>query len=146
VFVLDTDHLGILQRRSQPEFDNLMFRMQGHKPDDFFVAVISFHEQVMGWNAYINRARDTQGIIRGYAMFQSVLLDFASMNVLPFNDDAAHIFTDLRKSGIRINTMDLRIGAIALANGYVMLTRNRIDFEKIPGLRVEDWTSSRRPR
>lgn len=146
MFILDTDHLGILQCRSQPEFGNLTRRMREHRLEDFFVTIASFHEQVMGWNAYIQRARDAQGVVRGYAMFQSVLSDFATMNVLPFDSNAAQAFADLRKSGVRVDTMDLRIGAIALVHGFTVLTRNATDFTRIPGLRVEDWTSPRHPR
>jgi len=38
--------------------------------------------------------------------------------------------------------MDLRIGSIAMANGMTVLTRNTVDFEKIPNLQVEDWTAA----
>ncbi|MFT5325802.1 MAG: hypothetical protein ACI8P0_003674 [Planctomycetaceae bacterium] len=37
--------------------------------------------------------------------------------------------------------MDLRIRAIAIANEMTVLTRNTVDFEKIPNLAVEDWTT-----
>jgi len=36
--------------------------------------------------------------------------------------------------------MDLRIAAISLANGLILLTRNLSDFAVIPGLVIEDWT------
>lgn len=78
-------------------------------------------------------------------MFQAILADFTRMNVLPFDSEAAKTFAGLRKSGVRIGTMDLRIGSIALVCGFTVLTRNTIDFERIPGLRVEDWTISVRP-
>ncbi|MHB8900128.1 MAG: type II toxin-antitoxin system VapC family toxin [Thermoguttaceae bacterium] len=144
MFLLDTDHLGIIQRRSTPEHANLTLRMRQHRLQDFFVSIISFHEQVTGWNAYIRRAHGTEGVVRGYAMFQEILVDFARMNVLPFDSQAADIFADLRRSGVRVGTMDLRIGSIGLARGLTVLTRNRLDFERIPGLAAEDWTVAAR--
>jgi tRNA(fMet)-specific endonuclease VapC len=140
VFLLDTDHLSFIQRRSTPEHANLTYRMRQHSLEDFYVSIVSFHEQVTGWSAYIRRARGVEGPIRGYAMFQSILADFARMNVLPFDSQASENFTELRRAGVRVGTMDLRIGSIALARGFTVLTRNTVDFERIPGVRVEDWT------
>jgi len=41
---------------------------------------------------------------------------------------------------IRIGTMDLRIASIALVEGATVLTANASDFEKVPGLTIDDWT------
>ena len=44
---------------------------------------------------------------------------------------------------IQQQIMDLRIAATAMASDYTVLTRNLVDFQKVPGLRVADWTSAR---
>ena len=36
--------------------------------------------------------------------------------------------------------MDLRIAAIVIANQMTLLTRNTVDFERVPNLAFEDWT------
>ena len=48
-------------------------------------------------------------------------------------------FQRLRKSGVRIGTMDLRIASIVIANNATLLSANLRDFLRIPSLRVENW-------
>lgn len=50
-------------------------------------------------------------------------------------------FQRLKRSRLRIGTMDLKIAAIALVHDATLITRNRADFAKVPGLRVEDWSA-----
>ena len=69
---------------------------------------------------------------------------FADWVLLPFEQKAADEFEQLRSAKIRVATSDLKIAAIALVNNALLLTANRQDFEKIPGLRFEDWL--RRPQ
>jgi tRNA(fMet)-specific endonuclease VapC len=142
VFLLDTDHIGIIQRQTIPEFGRLAERMQQHSLTDFHVAIVSFHEQVAGWNAYINRAKTPENVVLAYRMYQNILADFAIMRVLPFDAAASQTFGSLRQQRIRIGTMDLRIASIAITQGLKVLSRNLVDFQKVPGLAVEDWTIS----
>ncbi len=140
MFLLDTDHVVISQQQSTPEYDHLIRKVRQHNPVDFFVSIISFHEQIMGWNAYISRAKDVPGVVRGYQRLQLVLSNFSEAQVLPFDNAAADVFNELRKARIRIGTMDLRIASIALSRNMTVLSRNLVDFMRVPGLQVEDWT------
>jgi tRNA(fMet)-specific endonuclease VapC len=140
VFLLDTDHLGILQQESLPECAVLVRRMEQYPTSDFHVSIVSFHEQATGWLAYLNRARMIEGVVRGYARFESLLKDFTRLRVLSFDHAAAQGFESLRKQRVRIGTMDLRIASVALTRGLTVLSRNLVDFRKVPGLQVEDWT------
>jgi tRNA(fMet)-specific endonuclease VapC len=141
MFVFDTDHVSILQSRVRPDAERIRARMARHGPSAFYTPIISFHEQVLGWNAYINRARDLDTVCEVYHSFEGILATFAAAKILPFDRDAADRFEELRKQKIRIGTMDLRIAAIALSRGMTLLSRNLVDFRRIPGLVVEDWAA-----
>jgi len=140
MFLLDTDHVVISQKRSAPEYEHLIRRVREHGPSAFFVSIITFHEQMMGWNAYIARARDSAGVVRGYERFQRVLSNFCEAQVLPFDVAAASVFDDMRSRKVRVGAMDLRIASVALSRNMTVLSRNLADFSRVPGLRVEDWT------
>ena len=140
MFILDTDHIGVLQRQASSLYTTLSQRIARYAQTDFYVTIVTFHEQILGWNAYVARARDQAGVIRAYREFEKILADFSRAQVLPFDSAAADVFDDLRSQRIRIGTMDLRIASIALATGMTVLSRNLVDFERAPNLNVEDWT------
>lgn len=144
MYLLDTDHLVTLQRRSEPEYGRLELRLRQYSRSDFSLSIVSFHEQVLGANAFIARASARLAIVRGYQMLETSFMDFDHFQVLPFDEPCAVQFDALRSRGVRIGTMDLRIAAIALSNDLTVLTRNTVDFESVPGLRVEDWTARER--
>lgn len=139
MFLLDTDHIVIIQQRAEPEFNRLSVRMSAGQSDDFFTSIVSFHELVLGWSAYIKRAKKAAGLVKGYLKLQDILNDFSQSQITSYDDAAAAKFESLRKQGVRIGTMDLRIASIALVRGYTLLSRNLVDFQKVPGLTVEDW-------
>jgi tRNA(fMet)-specific endonuclease VapC len=140
MYVLDSDHLSILQRQQGHEFENLAQRCATRRPIDFFVTIVSFHEQFNGWTKYIARAHDSSRLVRGYAELESVVDKFSRAQVLPFSEAAADVYDELRNQKVRVGAMDLRIAAIAIANHMTLLTRNAVDFERIPRLNFADWT------
>ena len=143
MFIFDSDHLTILERRgSSTEYQNLSRRLDGYDPAVFFVSIVSFHESVLGANAYIQKAKEAENLAQGYERLIQVLRNFSTMQVLTFDEDAAVRFRQLRAKRVRIGTMDLRIASTALSVDFTVLTRNFADFEKVPGLQFEDWTVS----
>lgn len=141
MFVLDTDHLVIIQRRAEPHYGRLLTRMSRCRSSDVYVTTVSLHEQMMGANALISRAKDPAQVVRGYRLMDLALHDFSAFQVLPFDEPASEEFTRLRQARVRIGTMDLRIAAIALQRQMRVVTRNLRDFRKVPNLQCEDWTA-----
>ena len=140
MFILDSDHLSLLQREETDQYRRLADRISAYSAELFFVKIISFHEQVNGWTAYVARARESALLVRGYTELDGILTVFSRAQVLPFSAAAADIYDDLKKQKIRVGAMDLRIASIAIAHQMTLLTRNAVDFERVPNLSFEDWT------
>jgi tRNA(fMet)-specific endonuclease VapC len=147
VFLFDTDHVVIIQGQAPEAREAIFRRIAAHSLDDFFVSIVTFHEQVTAWQAYLNRERRSRKIVRAYAELGRLLSEYTHLQLVQFDQAAADKFEDLRKQRVRIGTMDLRIASVALVNDHTVLTRNLVDFEKVPGLKFEDWTAaSDKPR
>jgi tRNA(fMet)-specific endonuclease VapC len=63
--------------------------------------------------------------------------------VIPFDEKAAEAYGPLRaeleRQGRRLDGSDLRIAAIALSRDLTLVTGNVRHFERVPGLRIENW-------
>jgi tRNA(fMet)-specific endonuclease VapC len=76
----------------------------------------------------------------------AIVEDFASrLEVLPYDDKAAwqygNIRTALEKVGQPIGINDLHIAAHARSNGLTLITNNMREFDRVPGLLLENWVS-----
>ncbi len=64
--------------------------------------------------------------------------------VLPYEQEAAEHYGRLRRhlerQGTRIGAMDTMIAAHALALELTVVTNNTDEFQRVPRLRVEDWS------
>jgi tRNA(fMet)-specific endonuclease VapC len=67
----------------------------------------------------------------------------ARLEVLPFDNDAtAHtgmIRSELARAGTPIGPYDYMIAGHARSRGLIVVTNNLREFERVSGLRVEDW-------
>ena len=54
---------------------------------------------------------------------------------------AARLQVDLKGLGCAIGPLDTLIAATALAHGATLVTHNTREFERVPGLKIEDWFS-----
>lgn len=140
-YVLDTDHLSVIEWREEPAYSRLLPRLDPLPPDDVGTTIISFQERFQGWLAYLNRSRKPEQVVLAYAKLEAIRRSFLKMNVLSFSDEAQAKFTELRRQCPRLRTLDLRIASVALVSNSTLLTRNLRDFRQVPGLDVEDWTA-----
>ncbi len=81
-----------------------------------------------------NRSTDNLGLLDEF---------FANFDSLPFDDDAARKYGEVRsalaRKGTPIGPNDLMIAATALVHGAVVVTHNMREFSRVDGLEIEDW-------
>lgn len=70
----------------------------------------------------------------------------ARLEVLPYDTQAAmhsgQLRAELAKLGKPIGPYDQMIAGHARAMGLIVVTNNLREFERVPGLRVEDWVNA----
>jgi len=66
-----------------------------------------------------------------------------SVDIINLDEKSCHIYGKdyqiLKKSGKLIQDLDLIIASIVKVHDFVLLTRNKKDFQDIPDLKVEEW-------
>ena len=135
-YVLDTDHVTLHFRGHSQLGQNLALI----PPNEIATTTITAEEQLRGRLAQIKKASTTEALAMAHRRFRQAIYDLAKLNILELDSAAITIFEDLKRQRPRVGSQDLRIAAVAIANGAVVVTRNRVDFGQIAGLQIEDWT------
>lgn len=139
MILLDTDHLTVLRHSTHSLHAGLVSRLQAARDARIATTVISLEEQMRGWLAEIARRRKVEDWVPVYGELMKLVDFFQKWETVAFDLAAAHVFAQLKIQRIRIGTQDLKIAAVALANDAVLLSANLVHFQKVPGLKVEDW-------
>jgi tRNA(fMet)-specific endonuclease VapC len=100
---------------------------------------VTLEEQMRGWLEEIGRKRDVREHVVPYEKLVNLVRFFHDWRIVPFDAQAAQRFLELRMQRVRIGTPDLKIAAIVLVTDSLLLSANLRDFNKVPGLRVENW-------
>jgi tRNA(fMet)-specific endonuclease VapC len=141
MFVLDTDHLSLLQWNVGAEGRRLNARLSHVPADDVATTIVNFEEQMRGWLSYLARACTVAQQVEAYRRLTRHLDYYRQIPVLELDEAAAVELQRLRKRHLRLGTMDLKVAAIVLSRGGTLLSRNLLDFRRIEGLKVDDWTA-----
>ena len=138
--VFDTDVLvEILAGNSE-----FVERAAAIPPDQQSITIVTVEEILRGRLHAVRQAEAGQGrvsVVAAYGLFAESVSDFQRLLVLPYTTGADALFRQWRQQKVRVATHDLRIAAICVANQATLASRNRRDFDQVPGLAVEYWAS-----
>jgi tRNA(fMet)-specific endonuclease VapC len=102
-------------------------------PVNVLVSAVSIAELRLGVELSDDRHRESRRQFVDLLLREATIVPFGQEEAIAYAAVAAH----LRRTGQRIGERDLLIAATALANGHSVVTLNRGEFERVPGLVVE---------
>jgi tRNA(fMet)-specific endonuclease VapC len=126
-FLLDSNAVIALMKGHS----GFLTRLRQHQPRDFGISAIVAHELFYG--AYRGQ-RTAENLAR---------VDALQFEVLDFDREDARQAGELRAllaaAGTPIGAYDVLIAGQALARDLTLVTHNTGEFQRVPGLRIEDW-------
>ncbi len=136
LYILDTDHISLLQRQNA----TVTHRLKQLPLDQRAVTAVTLAEQLQGRLTAFRRGKTEAEAGRALGLLLQTVEFYRTLQILPYDHFAIAEFARLRRRKIRIGTQDLRIAAIALCNGAIIVTRNIRDFGQVPSVTVVDWS------
>ena len=128
-YLLDTDTLIYVFKRA----GNCLARLVSQNDSDIAISTINLFELEYGMGKSNNRIKMDSYVVslcRRYAV-----LDFDRAA----SQQAGVIRALLDTRGTPIGPYDVQMAGIALSKNLGLVTRNTREFERVPGLRVENW-------
>jgi tRNA(fMet)-specific endonuclease VapC len=129
--IIDTDILSHFFR-GQPQ---VVQRFEAYTAEhtQINISILTYYEILSGL-----KHRDAQNQLAFFTDFA------AQCYIAPLTEQSvslsADLYASLRALGTPLDDIDILIAGIALANDWVLVTRNTRHFDRVPGLQTEDWT------
>ena len=131
-YMLDTN-ICIYLRQNRPPEVTARFRQMQH--GDAVLSVITYGELLYGAERSQQRSNALESLSRLISL----------LPVLPLPGEAAAFYGEIRAAlevrGERIGGNDLWIAAHAKSAGLTLVTNNEREFKRVPGLKLQNWTS-----
>lgn len=131
-YLLDTNIVTYTLKNRPQQVKRRFQRHQGQMA----ISAVTLGELVFG-------AEHSQQVERNLADIEAMA---ARLEVLPFDEKAAYHFGRIRaalyQTGHPIGPYDMMIAGQARALGLILVTNNIKEFERVPGLALEDWSQA----
>ncbi len=115
-------------------------RVVGREDDEAFLSVISASELLHG----AHRAIDPAVRVRRMAFVEAVLARFPVLEIdLETARAHAALWSSLAQRGEMIGVHDSWIAATCIAHDLILVTANTREFNRVSGLRIENWAERR---
>lgn len=129
-YMLDTN-ICIYAIKHKPE--QVFIRLQEHAPENICISSVTYAELVHGVEK--SKAVEKNRV--------ALALLLANIEIMNFDSHAAEQYgklrADLEKVGTPIGPLDMMIAGHAMSLGYTVVTNYTHLFERIKGLKIDNW-------
>ena len=129
-YMLDTN-ICIYAIKNKPS--KVLQRLKLHDPKKICISAITYSELALG-------VEKSQRVEKNRIALTLLL---SNIDILNFDSLAAEEYAKIRafleKSGTPIGTLDSMIAGHARSLGFTLVTNNTREFNRVPGLHVENW-------
>lgn len=133
-YLLDTNICIYLIKRKPPE---VLQRFRQLQPGSVFISSVTTSELYYG-------AQKSQRVQTNLEALNNFLLPF---RIVDYDESASFLYGELRanleKRGQPIGLLDMMIAAHALSLDVPLVTNNTKEFERVKGLKLENWVDQR---
>jgi tRNA(fMet)-specific endonuclease VapC len=136
VGVFDTDALTLFKENHPVVVPKVLARPR----QELAITVMTVEEVLSGWYTLLRRVNQPSEVASAYQEMADSIPFLAEWPILAYPGTAIARYEQLLAMRLNVRKMDLRIAAIILENGGTLVTRNTRDFQRVPGLTIEDWT------
>ncbi len=137
LYVIDTDIFSLYQHGHV----ELTAKVNMHPLQELAITVITVEEELSGWYSLLRRVHRPEEHVEVYGRLAKAIPVLARWQILSMSLPAIMRYETLKRMNLNVRKMDLRIAAIVLETGGVVVTRNVRDFQRVPNLSVENWVS-----
>ena len=129
-YMLDTN-ICIYAIKRKPE--QVFIRLQEHNPIDICISSVTYAELIHGVEK--SKAIEKNRVALALLLANIEIMNFDSMAA----ESYGKIRADLEKAGTPIGPLEMMIAGHAKALDYTVVTNNTKEFERVKGLKLENW-------
>lgn len=129
--LIDTDILSYYFKGDKTVVENFEIYLQHY--NSISISLITYYEIIGGLLA--------KNALKQLRIFDDFLMDNL---VIPLSESSvrisAELYSTLRQSGKIIDDIDLLIAGVAIENEMILVTNNENHFNRIPRLKIDNWS------
>ena len=131
MYLLDTNIMIYAQKNRNL---TLLKNLKSKNIEDLYISIFTVAEMIFGCKKSTNPTKNYTALLEFLLPFN--VLSFEQIDCNTYGETRAH----LELQGKPIGTIDTFIGSQAVSRNFTLVTNNWREFERIPNIKMEDWT------